>query len=112
MRITYVNNRVEKLFTDFVKMQKTIPYEWVRTIKKHLNHIEAADSFGVLMSLGLSNLEQLKGYSKPTYSLKITGNVRLIFEVKSEQDNVKECKDIEVKGVCDYHGDKDNWYIP
>lgn len=33
MKIRYANQKVEKFFSDYVKMQKKIPYEWVRTIK-------------------------------------------------------------------------------
>ena len=53
MKITYANSKVEKCFTDYRKMKKELPADWVRTIKKHI-----------------------------------------------------------VEGVSDYHGSKENWYIP
>lgn len=112
MKITYANSKVEKFFTDFSKMKKKIPIEWVRTIKKHLNNLEAADNFGIFYSLGLGHLEALNGYPFPTYSLRITPNVRMIFEVKADQNEIMICEEISVEGVCDYHGDKKNWYIP
>ena len=112
MKITYANSKVERFFTDFNKMKKIIPIEWVKTIKKHLNHLEAAENFGIFLSLGLGHPEQLSGYSSPTYSLRITPNVRMIIEVNSSQNEVMICEEIEVEGVCDYHGDKENWYIP
>lgn len=93
-------------------MKKKIPIEWVRTIKKHINHLEAADNFGTFLSLGLGHPEQLTGYSAPTYSLRITPNVRMIIEVKADQCEIIICEEIEVEGVCDYHGGKENWYIP
>lgn len=93
-------------------MKKKIPADWVKIIKKHLNHLEAADNFGIFLSLGLGHPEQLIGYSSPTYSLRITANIRMIIEVNSSQDEIMICEEIKVEGVCDYHGDKENWYIP
>ena len=78
MKITYANKKVEKYFTDYSKMKKKLPFEWVRTIKKLMDHLIASDNFGIFLSLGLGKPEQLE---------------------------------IEVEGVSDYHGDKDNWYI-
>lgn len=33
MNITFANSKVEKYFTDYRKMQKELPADWVRTIK-------------------------------------------------------------------------------
>ncbi|MGN0581195.1 MAG: hypothetical protein ACI4KB_00680 [Oscillospiraceae bacterium] len=112
MKITYANSKVEKYFTDFTKMKRKLPAEWVRTIKKHINHLEAADNFGIFLSLGLGHPEQLTGYKTPTYSLRVSPNARMIVEVKSDQAEITICSEVEVEGVCDYHGDKENWYIP
>lgn len=111
MRITYANSKVERYFTNYEKMQKTIPFEWVRTIKKHMNHLEAADTFGDFLSLNLGHPEPLAGYDT-RYSLRVTPNVRLIIEPNATQDTVMICSEIEIEGVCDYHGSKENWYIP
>ena len=112
MKITYANGRVEKFFLDYNKMQTKIPYEWVRTIKKHMNNLIAADTFGDFLKLGLGKPEPLVGYEKIRYSLRVTPNVRLILEPNATEDTVMICSEIEVEGVCDYHGDKENWFIP
>lgn len=112
MKITYANKKVEEFFTDYSKMQKKLPYEWVRTIKKIMNHLIAADNFGIFLSVGLWKPEKLTGYKKVTYSLHVSKNVRLIVELNATEDKVKICEEIEVEGVNDYHGKKDNWYIP
>lgn len=112
MKITYANKRVEKYFSDYSKMKKKIPFEQVRAIKKLMNHLMAADNFGIFLSLGLGKPEQLSGYKRITYSLHVSANVRLIIELNATHDTVKICEEIEVEGVSDYHGDKDNWYIP
>jgi len=112
LKFSYPNKKIEKTFTDYNQMQKKLKFDWVRAIKKLINQLEASDNFGVFLSLGLGHPESLSGYKIPTYSLRITANVRLIIELKTDDEDVKNCEEIEVKGVCDYHGDKENWYIP
>lgn len=112
MKITYANQRVEKFFLDYNIMKKKIPFEWVRTIKKHMDRLKAANSFGDFLSLGLGKPEQLSGYKRIRYSLHVAPNVRLIVEPNATMDTVMICEEIEVEGVCDYHGGKENWYIP
>lgn len=112
MRITYANKRVEKIFLDYNKMKKELPDDWVRSIKKHMNHLIAADTFGDFLKLGLGKPECLVGYKQIRYSLRVTPNVRLIIEPNATQDTVMICSEIKVEGVCDYHGNKENWYIP
>ena len=63
MEIIYANRRVEKYFLDFRNMQKKLPMDWVRAIKKHINHLEAAACFGDFLQLGLGRPEQLTGYN-------------------------------------------------
>ena len=112
MKITYANGKVEKYFQDYKAMQKKLPYEWVRTVKKHMNRLEAAECFGDFLKLGLGKPEQLTGYEAIRYSLHIASNARLIIEPNATQDTIMICTEIEVEGVNDYHGCKENWYIP
>lgn len=112
MRITYATPKVERFFCDYDKMKKKIPVEWVRTIKKHMDRLVAADTFGDFLSLRLGKPEQLTGYKQPRYSLHVAPHVRLIIEPNATQDAIMICEEIEVEGVCDYHGSKENWYIP
>lgn len=112
MRITYASPKVEKYFSDFNKLKKELPMEWVRTIKKHLDHLIAADYFGDFLKLALGRPEPLIGYEQIRYSLRVSANARLIIEPNATQDTIMICEEIEIKGVSDYHGDKENWYIP
>lgn len=112
MKIEYANKKVEKYFSDYSKMQKKLPFEWVRTIKKIMDHLTAADNFEIFLSLGLWRPEQLSGYKRPRYSLHVSANVRLIIELNATADTVLICEELEVEGVSDYHGSKENWYIP
>ena len=112
MKITYANSKVEKYFTDYNKMKQTLPFEWVRAIKKHMDRLEAAECFSDFLKLGLGQPEQLEGYAQIRYSVRVSKNVRLILEPNATQETVMICSEIEVEGVSDYHGGKDNWYIP
>ena len=111
MRITYANAKVEKYFTDFGKLKRKLPIEWVRSIKKHLRRLEAADTFADFLSLGLGKPERLSGFEQPRYSLYVAANVRLIIEVQAEGNEILICEEVEIEGVSDYHGGKDNWFI-
>ena len=112
IKITYANSKVEKYLTYYKKMQKELPADWVRAIKKHMDRLAAAECFGDFLKLGLGKPEQLTGYQNIRYSLHISPNVHLILELNAEQDTVMICNEIEVEGVSDYHGSKENWYIP
>lgn len=112
LKITYANSKVKKYFSDYSKMQRDLPADWVRTIKKHMDRLIAAECFGDFLALGLGKPEQLTGYSNIRYSLHVAPHVRLIIEPNANQDTVMICTEIEVEGVCDYHGSKENWYIP
>ena len=69
-------------------------------------------NFGDFLKLRLGKPEQLEGCESIRYSLHVAANVRLIIEPNAEQDTVMICTEIEVEGVSDYHGSKENWYIP
>lgn len=112
MKIIFDNPKVEKCFSDYSVMKKKLGDEFLKPIKKHINHLEASDNFGIFLSLGLGKPEQLSGYSTPTYSLRINANVRLIIELQTDGKEINDCECLIVKGVCDYHGSKENWYIP
>ena len=112
MKITFANSRVEKFFTDYGKMKKALPAAWVRTIKMHMDWLESAECFGDYLSLGLGRPEQLSGYRNIRYSVRISANARLILEPDTTQETIMVCTEIEVEGVSDYHGDKEDWYIP
>lgn len=106
MRITYASKRLERLFDDYGELQKRLPAEWVRTIKKHIDRLKAAEAFGDFLKLNLGHPEPMRGKDTGKYSVRITGNVRLIIR-PIESGNV-----IELEGVVDYHGGKETWFIP
>lgn len=111
MRITYANKKLERFFEDYGEMKKSIPADWVRTIKKHMDRLRAAETFGDFLKLNLGHPEPLKGKDPWKYSVRITGNVRLIMRPNETGDAVMICEEVEMEGVVDYHGGKEKWYI-
>ena len=112
MKITYANSTLKKYFDNYKLMQKKIPADWVRSVKKTMDRLVAADKFGDFLSLGLGKPERLKGRSEQIrYSIHVSANARLIIELNATYDTVVICSEIEVEGVCDYHGSKENWYL-
>lgn len=111
LRIKYANSKVEKYFSDYEKMKRKIPFEWVKNVKKHIDRLKAAQFFGEFLELGLGHPEKLEGYNN-RYSLRVSPNARLIIELDTDMESVIICDEVEVEGVCDYHGKKENWYIP
>ena len=112
MKINYANAKLERYFNDYALMKKKLPTEWIRSVKKTMDRLVAADTFGQFLTLGLGKPEQLKsGREQVRYSLHISANVRLIIELNATYDTVLICSELEVEGVCDYHGSKENWYL-
>ncbi|MBQ9564290.1 MAG: hypothetical protein IJU98_01765 [Synergistaceae bacterium] len=112
MRKTYANNKVKRYFADYAEMQRKLPFEWVRKIKKHIDYLMAAENFGIFLAVGLGHPEPLVGHNGERYSLRVSDNVRLIIRLNPGQGLVETCEEFEIEGVCDYHGGKENWYIP
>lgn len=77
-----------------------------------MDNLRAADCFGDFLKVGLGKPEQLTGYEQIRYSLRVSANARLIIEPNATLDTIMICDEIEIEGVCDYHGSKENWYIP
>ena len=112
MRITYANKKVERYFEDYGEMKRKIPFDLVRAIKKHIDRLRAADKFGDFLAINLGHPEPLKGKNIGKWSLRVSGNARLIIKPSEQGDAIMICEEIEMEGVVDYHGDKESWYIP
>ena len=92
-------------------MKKVIPFEWVRTIKKHIDRLKDSDTFGDFLNLNLGHPEPLHGKDEGKYSVRVTGNVRLIIKPGTDGKTVTICEEVSMEGVVDYHGGKESWYI-
>lgn len=105
MKIKYETKRIEKIMIDTRNLKSKIGLEMARMVKLRYNQIEATNNFQEYINNNIGKPHPLKGDLKGYYAIHITANYRLV--VKS-----KENKNLIVKGVMDYHGDKYEWIIP
>lgn len=112
MKISFANKKIEKCFSDYRVMRKKIGLELTREVKKRVEQLKAAETFGDFLGLGLGRPEQLAGFDHIRYSIRVSANARLIIEPDATQETLMICSEVEIMGVSDYHGGKENWYIP
>ena len=104
--IEYERTKVQTLFEDIAKLEKTIGKPYTKTLIKTLRRFQAAVSYEKdILNLGLGKPHDLSGDLKGYCGISISANMRLIYKVKKADT-------IIVKGVCDYHGSNKNWIIP
>ena len=109
MRLEYKSKRVEKLITDFDKLYKIMSIDLQKKLKITLNRLESAENLSEFLALGLGTPHPLQNNLNGYYGVKLTGNVRLVVK---PNDGDLNSNIIIVKGVCDYHGEKEEWIIP
>ena len=107
MEIKFENQKVQKIMTDMKLIKAKIGLGMAKTVKQRYNQIEACKNFKEYMNIGLGVPHPLGHDLNECYGIRITGNYRLV--VKPETLGSEE---IIVKGVLDYHGDKNEWIIP
>lgn len=113
--ILYESKKIQRFFSDYDLMWKKIGEGKTKTIKKHMDRLKASPNFMVFIKLGLGHPHALTGDLSGCYGITVTGNTRLV--VKPMCDTLSPaalstCTDIVVKGVGDYHGEKNEWIIP
>jgi proteic killer suppression protein/toxin YoeB len=113
--IEYESESLQIIFNDYELIKKKIGKDRARTTKKRIDQLKASVNFSIYLTTGLGKphllYENLKGY----YGVSITGNVRLIIRPKAESTEpavLKKCDTVIIKGVMDYHGNKNEWIIP
>ncbi len=115
MLIEYESESVRKIFNDYELMKKKIGNDRTRAIKKRIDQLKASVNFGIYLTTGLGKPHPLYKNLKGYYGVSITGNVRLIIkpnEESTEPEVLKQCDMVIIKGVMDYHGNKNKWLIP
>ena len=115
MKFQYENQAVEKCFGDFDLMKRQIGKDLTRNIKKRYDQLKAAVNFGIFLATGLGKPHPLTGNLKGYYGISISGNIRLIVKPDVESldaASLRKCDSVIIKGVVDYHGQKQEWLIP
>ena len=115
MEIKMDNKRVEKIMSDYNNIIKKIGIEMTRQLKKRIDQLKSANSFKEYLEIGLGNPHSLTGNLDKLFGIKINKNYRLIVEPISEfldDESLKKCDKVNLKGVADYHDGKCEWIIP
>lgn len=111
MHVTYSTPRVEKIFEDKKEFAKRIQASWRKTLVRCMLELNSAETYGDYRKTAKGKPHPLKGYPVPTVGIHITANVRLVIELDASPATVDECTAIIIKGVADYHGSHETWYI-
>lgn len=116
MQLEYQDEKVRKLLCNVKMLQKKVGLEMGKKIKQRMNQLEAADNFNqYLTRIGLGKPHSLTGDLARCYGISITANYRIVvepLETELDLESLKNCKVLNVKGVLDYHGGKNEWIIP
>lgn len=114
MKIRYKDRRLEKIYSDLNKLNKKIGPIYTKIVKRRLSEIEAADNFAIYLKVGAGSPHLLDFNLKGCYGVSISGNVRLIIKPDIQefvQEEFMKCIEVEIGGIVDYHGGKENWVI-
>ena len=109
------DKKVEKILNDSNRILKKIGLDKAKMLKLRLNQLQASNNFKEFLDMGLGKPHPLTGNLDKLYSINITANYRLVVEPLVEMldnESLKKCRNINIKGVMDYHAGKCEWIIP
>lgn len=109
------DKKLKRIMQNADTLKKEIGLELARMVLRRCNELMSADNFKEYLSYGIGRSHLLEGNLNGFYGIRLNANYRLIIEPLINQINdntLKECKNINIKGVMDYHDGKYNWLIP
>lgn len=115
LQIETNDKKLQKKLCDIDKLKKTIGIDMTRVLKRRIDQLRAADNFKQFLDIGLGDPHPLVGNLDNYFGIKINKNYRLIVEPLSvglDDDSLRKCKKVNLKGVADYHDGKCKWLIP
>lgn len=116
MQFEYQDEKVQKILCDAKLLQRKVGLEIGKKVKQRMNQLEAAENFNqYLTKIGFGKPHQLMGNLDKCFGISITANYRIVVEpLETELDieSLKNCKILNIRGVLDYHGGKNEWIIP
>ena len=115
MNIEFHNPKVKKIFENDDKLIKKVGVELSRKIKERMNQMMSSPNFKAYLDYGIGKPHPLTGDLDNLYGIFLNKNIRLIIEPLVEKRDIESlmmCKNVNIKGVVDYHGSKKEWLIP
>ena len=110
MEVLFSNETCASYFTDANLMRKKLDAKIVKAIYKRFFELQSFETSSELLVSGLDHPHYLTGNYKGLIAWSIDRKYRLILSFSNEKENKKTQKVI-IKGVVDYHGNKDKWII-
>ncbi len=115
MQLEVQDHKLEKLLNNPDKLIRKIGLDMAKILKRRFNEMKASLNFKDYLSYGLGHPHPLVGNLDKLYGIHLTKNYRLIVEPLVEELNelnLENCKNVNIKGVVDYHDGKCEWLIP
>ncbi len=115
MDIEVHNPKVEKIINDDDKLIRKIGINLARKVKQRINEMMAFSNFKEYLDYGPGKPHPLSCDLDDLYGIFLNQNIRLIVEPlvkKRDDESLRVCKNVNIKGVVEYHGDKKEWLIP
>ena len=115
MQLEVKDPKVKKIIEDADKLIKKVGLEMARMVKKRINEMKASPNFKEYLNYGLGKPHPLSGNLNNLYGIHLNKNYRLIVEPliqKLDDEGLKACKKVNIKGVVEYHDGKNEWLIP
>jgi len=123
LQLSITNTKLEDILLDIEDVagsknlaQKYLGKELAKILKKRINELKAADTFAKYLSFGIGKPHSLEGIAfKDCYGISIDAHRRLVVKPIAENTSAEalaECKTVEIRGIVEYHGAKNEWIIP
>lgn len=109
------DNKLQKLINDPNKLIKKVGLEMARKIHQRFNELRASSNFKKYLDNSIGKPHPLTGDLDNLFGISLNKNYRLIVEPLTDgldDESLRECKKIDIKGVMDYHDGKHVWLIP
>lgn len=103
MKITYKNNKLEKICTDFSKAKKVYGNQIATKLIQRINELEASNNLYDMSQIRSARLHQLKGNRKEEYAIMLTGNYRLILTSTAGNIKLEKIEEARIEDIEDYH---------
>lgn len=115
MNLKAHDKKVDKILSDPNKVQKKIGSDMTKILKRRFDQLKASNNFKEYLDIGIGKPHLLLGELTKCYGIHLTQNYRLVVEPLVDSlnaESLKNCQNINIKGVLDYHGTKHEWLIP
>lgn len=114
--IKFSNTKVQKIFQDAKILTKKVGLSLAKQIIKRLDQLSAFANVYELINAPIDNPHLLEGNLVGCIGWSVDSKHRLILDtgLSSNPTDLKQLNNIEeiiIKGVVDYHGNKDEWII-